>query len=509
MSARIPVSFVDFVESVCSIRFEPGQRVWWGIAADDWQPKDLKGDDRELAREMLGDVEEIPESARREVALIKGAGVGYSFFLGLRLLHRAVTASELGAVAEIRPALAVAPDLRLGRVPVRNALGVAESVPEIRRLIESQTADGFVIRREGGRKTSVEALPASAGGRALRGRRYVEVGFDESAFFRDNNGYAINDVDCKRAVFSRCLGKFWNGSTPWLETADVWKTFETNFGNPTTALAMRVPTLLVRNDPRMVELVSAESERDPYGAATEYDCKPPVGAASFLDGYAITLAAVDDMPLVQEASRDVETFTALDAGFVSDSTGGAIVHRHRDGRIVVAEVFERRPEKGKPLVPSVVLREFAAVAKRHRATRVWADGHYLETVREYAREAGLTLLPAPSGHTGKAEIFGTARELLHAGKVSWSAGHSRLTQQAREVISRPMSGGGTQILQPRRKGSGHGDILSAAVLAIWAARHRRRRTVMEALRDPATLMHVQAMSEELISYASARERRGW
>jgi hypothetical protein len=292
-----PLDFVPFVEVVLSYRFEPGQRVQWGIAADGWQPKDLAGDDREFAREMLGDVEEVSDEARREVATIKGAGIGYSLFLGFRMLHRAVTASELGAAGEIRPALIVAPDLRLGRIPVRNALGAAEGVPEIKRMIESRTSDGFVLRREAGRRTSVETLPASAGGRALRGRRYLEVGFDESGFFRDSD-YAVNDVDCKRAVISRCLGQFWNGSTPWLETSDVWKTYEANFGNPTTALAMRVPTLLVRNDARMVELVRQETERDPEGAATEYDCKPPVGSGGFyFDSFAISQCAAEGMPL--------------------------------------------------------------------------------------------------------------------------------------------------------------------------------------------------------------------
>lgn len=291
-----PLTFMNFL-ALIGVTPEPGQRVFWSVAADGVQPSSLTGEDRDIARQMFGDAAEIPVECRRQVAVVKGADVGFSFIGGLRLLHRALTATELGGRGEVRPALCVGPDLRIGRIAVRNALGAAESDASIRRLIEQQSSDGFVLRREDGRRTSVECLPATAGGRALRGRRYVEVLFDEGAFFRDSD-YAVNDVDCKRAVISRCVGQFWNGSTPWLETSDVWKTFERNFGNPTDALAARMPTLLVRSDPRVVALVRAERDRDPDSAATEYDCVAPVGSGGFFfDGYAISQCAIDGMPL--------------------------------------------------------------------------------------------------------------------------------------------------------------------------------------------------------------------
>ena len=91
------LSFVGFCEDVLGVTLEPGQRVFWSIAADGVQPGDLTGADREVAAEMFGDVDEIPDGARRHIAIIKGADVGFSFIAGLRLLHRALTATELGA----------------------------------------------------------------------------------------------------------------------------------------------------------------------------------------------------------------------------------------------------------------------------------------------------------------------------------------------------------------------------------------------------------------------------
>ncbi|HEU4544638.1 MAG TPA: hypothetical protein VFR23_26160 [Jiangellaceae bacterium] len=473
-----PLSFIEFCESVLAVRFEPAQRVYWAVAADDVQLCDLTGDARDIARELFGDIETVPPEARREQVAVKGAGIGWSYFAGLRLLHRALTATseELGAAGETRVCLAVAPDLRTGRIPVRYALGAAEGVPAIKRLIESSGSDGFTLRREGGRFTSVEALPASIGGRALRGRRYLEALFDESSFFRDSD-YAINDTDCRRAVIARTLGKFWNGSTPWLETSEVWKTYQANYGHPTTALAARLPTLTMRSDPDVRRLVEAERERDPDGAAVEYDCQPPAGSGGyFFDGFAIDKSATDALPLIvlsELATRphwelEGDRYGAgFDPAFQRDASAGVVV-RKRAGVFDVCEVFERRPERGQPLVPSVVCREFAAIAKKHTASRICSDIHYQESVKEHLRESGVSFLQAPGGNQGKSDVYNFARDAIHAGRVRWSAGHRRLTQQLREVVARPLPGGLISIQSPRRKGN-HGDIASAFCLALWAA----------------------------------------
>lgn len=471
-----PLLFTEFCESVLGVTLEPGQRPFWRVTADGVEPRDLTGGDREVARELFGDVETIPPDARGHVAVVKGADVGFSYIAALRLLHRALTATdaELGAAGEVRPALVVAPDLRTARIVIRYALGAAESVPAIKRLIESSGSDGFVIRREGGRQTSVEALPATVGGRSLRGRRYIEVLFDEAAFFRDSD-YAVNDVDCRRAVITRCLGTFWNGSTPWLETSDVWKTFQANYGHPTTALAVRMPTLLVRTDPRVVELVRERRENDPDGAATEYDCQPPAGGGGYyFDGYAIDKCPTDQLALtvLPELRPHWETDSdklgaGFDPAFQRDACAGVVV-RNRAGMFDVLDVFERRPERGAPLVPSAVCKEFAVIAKKHGATRVCSDIHYAESVKEHLRSSGVSFVEMPGGNQGKSEVYNLARDLIHAGRVRWSSGHRRLTQQMREVIARPLPGGLIAITSPRRKGS-HGDLASALCAALWAA----------------------------------------
>ena len=290
-------SFTEFCERTLRIRFEPAQRVYYAVACGEQQPDDLEGADRELAREIFGAIFYVSDEARDVVATVKGADVGATFLGGCHSLWRALTAERDDAASgEVRPSLIVAPDLRLGRKPVQIARGFAERVPAIASLIENTTADAIVFRRKGGWFTSVECLPATVSGRATRGRRYLDVKLDEASFFRDEATGAVNDTHVFQSVVARCIGQVWLQSTPWVETNLIWQLYEANFGNPTTALAARLPTTLVRTSERARKMVERERLRDPDNAAREYDCTPVTGGASmFFDPHAIANAMVETL----------------------------------------------------------------------------------------------------------------------------------------------------------------------------------------------------------------------
>jgi hypothetical protein len=299
-----PLPFTRFCADVLGVTLEPAQRVYWGVATGEFQPADLEGQDREIAREALGAVDFVPPELLAVVACIKGADIGATFVGGLHSLYRALTAPRGDAAAgEIRPALIVAPDLRLGRQPVRTARGYAERIPEIASLIESVSTDSIVFRRDGGWFSSVECLPATVGGRATRGRRYLDVKLDEASFFKDEATGAVNDEHVFQSVVSRCIGTVWLQSTPWVETNLVWKLFEKNYGAPSDALAARLPTLLVRTSKRTRDMVERERLRDPDNAAREYDCTPITGgSSSFFDPHTIA-RAMDDLLIPFTASE--------------------------------------------------------------------------------------------------------------------------------------------------------------------------------------------------------------
>lgn len=475
----LPEHFADFVRSL-GIEPTPAQEVFWSVACGDVQIADLSEWARPLARDMFGDVDEVPESARGVIACIKGADVGFSFFAGLRLLHRAVT-GDMGDASQGVPrvALAAAPDLKLARQMVRTARAYAEQDPRIAPMILSPAADSITFDRGDGLVSSVEVLAASAGGRATRGRRYLEVVLDEAAFFRTGDAsYEVNDQDVFQSVEARCIGQIWLGSTPWLAENLIWKTYERNFGRPVDALAARLPTLLVRTEERTRRMVEAVRARDPDRAAQEYDCElPGIGGERFF-------ASVDrsvDRELVPRVALEPSwsATVGIDLGQVRDSTAAVAVHRSREGELVIADVLELRPKRGAPLPLRQIMPEVCGFAESHGQRVLWADHHLLTEARQHL-PAGFTLKPVMSGNEQKVRRYARARELFQAGNVRIPAAFARLVAQLGVVVAKPQPGGGTSIVHPRVGGS-HGDVAAAAVIAL-ALSAKPGNAIVEALK---------------------------
>lgn len=468
------LGFVPFVTSVLGIALTPAQRVLALVAFDGRQPGELDGEERDLARKLFGDVEFIPPDARHVVVAVCGARAGKSYVVGaLRLLHLALTVplSTLAA-GEVAVALIVAPDLRLARQVLKYALGAADSVPAIKRCITSRTEDAFKLARPDGGTVSVECLPATRGGSAVRGRSLVGAVLDESAFFRDES-YAVNDAEIFRAVAPRVLrdGQAIVASTPWAEAGLLYDFHKRNHGHPVDAISAHAPTLLLRDDEHTRAYVARERIRDPLNAAREFDAEfMASGADTFFDARAIEAAVVDDLTLPQPLAEFVAVGTGADFGFRSDSSALVVVQRDTEA-YTVADAVELRPAKDKPLAPSAVVSDFAKVVKRYGATNVMADGHYRESISEHLRAASIYVDSAPEGAVGKAETYQLTRTLLHEGKLRLP-NHERLLRQLREVVARPTAGGGVSISSPRWRTGGHGDLVSALVLAIYQASRR-------------------------------------
>lgn len=465
------MKFVPFVERVLRVKLTPGQRIVCRVAYDGVNPCDLEGEERDLARRIFGDVEVIPDEARHTIVAVCGARGGKSYiFCALRLLHLALTV-PLNSLApgEVASGLIVAPDLRLARQCMRYALGAAKANKEIAQRIASESADGFVLSRENGRTVAIECLPATRGGSALRGRSLPCAVFDESAFFRDED-FVVNDAELYKAVAPRVLpeGQVILASTPWAEGMGLlYELFHENHGAPRTALAAHAPTLLLRDDPRTRSIVERERDRDPDNASREFDAIfMSAGSGLFFDPHAVDRAVDGSVPLPMPYENRAVVAAGADFGFKSDSS--ALIVAQFDGELYrVADLLELRPQRGQPLQPSAVVATFADTARRYHVTSLVADRHYEEAIREHLGAHGLTLFAAADGLTGKVETYSRARALIHDGRVRLP-NHPRLISQLKAIVSKPTPGGGLSISSPRRANGGHGDLVSALVLALAA-----------------------------------------
>jgi hypothetical protein len=181
------------------------------------------------------------------------------------------------------------------------------------------------------------------------------------------------------------------------------------------------------------------------------------GTTVFFDAGLIE-SCVDDTITGGRVAKPGELVRAgADFGFRSDSSALAI--GHLVGELVVcAELLERRPEPGKPLVPSETVRDFRDRCYAHGASFVTADGHYREAIVEH-----LGTLPFADAPSQPHEAFVRVRTLMREGRIRIPR-HERLIRQLREVEARPLPGGGMSIHMPRWRTGGHGDLAQAFVL---------------------------------------------
>jgi hypothetical protein len=464
-----PLTFLEFCQ-LLGVELRPGQRVLCAVAFDGISPASLSAEDREIAARIFGPhVDTVSAKHRAVVAAVCGARAGKSYLLGaLRLLHLALTVPiDRLAPGEVAVALVVAPDIRLAKQTIRYVKGAVRSHPQLARQLLGETEDTITLARPGGRKVSVECLPATRGGASLRGRSLVGVILDEAAFFRDES-YQVNDAELYRAIAPRVLpgGQLVIASTPWAKTGLLWQLYHDNWDGPVTCLAAHAATLLLRDEPHIVEQIERETARDPENARREFGAEfMTAGAGAFFDASAIDQSTVP-MVLGRKPGPGATVTAGCDLGFVSDSSALVIVHRY--GHVYeVAELLEMKPGKDEPLRPSEVIEAFARIARKHGAIGIMSDVHYREAVRESLRSADLVLYPAPEGSTGKIAVYTKAKALFAEGRVR-IPDHPKLLRQLREISGKATSGGSLSITSPRGPG-GHGDIVSALVLALYQA----------------------------------------
>jgi hypothetical protein len=329
----------------------------------------------------------------------------------------------------------------------------------------------------------IECLPATSGGSAVRGRSLVGALLDEAAFFRDDT-YKVNDTEIYKAITPRMLpgAQLVIASTPWTKTGLLYELFRANHGRHQTAIAAHAPTLLLRDVPLTQDIVERERQRDSDNARREYDAEfMDLDALAFFDARAIEKSV--DPSIALPLPWNPEACTAVGADFAFRVDSAALVAVARDRTLYrVANILELRPTDA-PLKPGPVVGVFAQIAKSYQVEGVVADSHYRESITEHLEEHDLLLFSAPEGVTGKNSTYTRLRTLLHQGLVRIPE-HTRLIRQLREVQAKPTSGGQISIASPRWKTGGHGDLVSALVLAVdYCAKH-----VFHDIPDPYPLM---------------------
>jgi hypothetical protein len=486
-------TFVEFVE-LLGVPITLPQRVLCKIAFDKVEPRDLDGEEFEIAQKLLKPPEQldpvlvIPRSARRVLVLVKGGRMGGTYFSALYAAHRAL-AADLSTLApgELGRAIFGAPDLDLAGQSLAYAIGAYESLPELEALIRQKHGHRLVIQRPNdGREVEFVTRAASRGGRTFRSRSLVCACLTEVAFFLSAE-HVVNDEECFRAINPRVLpgGLTILESTPYAEAGLLFDQFDANFGHPDTALAVEAPTLLMLPTERNREVIEAEEKRDPENALREFGAKfLAFGSAVFFPREVLRACAVKAAPPAGAPNPGEVAAVGGDLGLSSDAAAFVAVHRvpapkpepkpgeepdtRRDPKTDIfraAECVERKPARGAPLKLGELVPLACDLAKRHGQKEVLVDQWSVQAAREHL-PAGFSLETDPADEV---DVYKAALELMKARRVEIPECFAALLRQLPLVMSKPMPGGGMKIILPRKFGS-HCDLVPAFVKALWKAK---------------------------------------
>lgn len=434
----------------------------------------------------------LPREPRRTVIVQGGGGGGKSSRLAAtKALHAAVTVPcpNLRSGERARVVI-IAPTRDMAEQTLDFARGYVDDSPELTRMLvaEDSGKTRIRLRRGDGREVDIVVGAATRGARSVRVRRFVAVIIEEACFFDLEEGAAVSDREIYRAATLRVLpgGQIWMVSTPWIEDKGLMEekigqetiTVGPRAGERKHANALVVTRLSTRMmNPSWDEDGSIEADMratDPENADREILAIPlSSDTSAFFDPESIKRAF--DMPPLEGTARGVGI--GGDLGLVGDCTAGAATQVYElvgggEGYDTF-DAFERRPARGSPLKPSEVCDEAARFAADRGADAICADGHYRESLREYAEPHGVSVVPAPD----KEASYFAFRRVMAEGRWRCSIPdptvRRRCREQLRSITKRPRAKGGWDISAPRMKASptgasgGHGDIASAVVLSAW------------------------------------------
>jgi hypothetical protein len=132
--------------------------------------------------------------------------------------------------------------------------------------------------------------------------------------------------------------------------------------------------------------IEKERERDPEGAAAEYDCQWRDDVSGFLDGELIT--ACTDQGVTARLPKPGFTYamTIDPSGGRGDPFAASVGHLD-DGTIIIDTLYHRSP----PFAPADVMEELGEIARRYRITRVRTDRYAEPLVQDALARVGLQM----------------------------------------------------------------------------------------------------------------------
>lgn len=393
----------------------------------------------------------------REAALVVGRRGGKSRILALIAVflacfrdYRAFLApGEVGVVG------IVAADRRQAKVLLRYVVGTLRAVALLEPLIEEELAES--VRLKNG--ITIEIHTCSIG--SPRGRTFVAILADEIAFWRSDDS-ANPDAEVIAAVrpgLASIPGSLLlMASSPYARKGVLYQTFKRYFGRDDGRVLVWRGTTQRMNSTIDPAIIAEAYEADPASAAAEYGAEFRQDVEAFVSREMIEAVTVEHRhELPPTSGRSYAAFVDPSGGS-SDAMTLAITHCQRDVGVLDA-VREVRP----PFSPESAVRDFAALLKSYRISKVVGDRYAGEWPRERFREHGITYDPSAQN---KSDIYRDLLPMLNSHKVEL-LDLPRIASQFCGLERRTARGGRDSI---DHAPGAHDDIANAAAGALLLAK---------------------------------------
>jgi hypothetical protein len=499
----------------------------------------------------------LPKKRPLIVVVCAGGRAGKTTKLAApKMLHAAWTARMATlAPGESAQAAVIAPKKELSQQAVDAARGLISQTPELRAAVrglldgdeDSKIGSAHIIRlrRKDGKQVQVRLRAPGVGGTGGRGFVLPVAVLEEAAFFYADESKAINDEEVFAATLQRLAmpdGQMWIISTPLFDGVGVMERFlAEEWGKHEDALVVRAPTRLLNPtwDPDG-KLEKTLRKKDPDRARREIDAVGMTlgGGDTFYTDDEIKQtfvmpyepSEIDSVDFQRwELSEPVLKYghtAACDMGFRKNSSA-LFIAQSEEEKVRAAFRLELRPQKGAPLKPRAVVREFAFWCMRYHCPAMFGDIHSADTTHEELAELAQALKDPRRGSEEQRAWVERVRSDRYAltaqvpAYVEWSVdvqhvakahqnmrsrmqeklvelpADERLRGQASATRRKFLPSGQAVIVLPKQ-GLSHGDVWGAAVIACTEA----------PIGQPLSAGHAQGAGENVWG-STYDDRIGW
>lgn len=353
-------------------------------------------------------------------------------------------------------------DRQAAREVFNYSSGILHSTPLLKSMIDQEAKEEIILKN--GAIIQIRA----ASFRSVRGPAYIGACLDELAFFRDLDTSANPANEIISAISPAILpgGIIFGISSVFNRAGILWENHQRYYGKDGDVLIWHAPTLTM-NPTFNKEKIDRERAKDPARAAAEYDSAWRDDIQTLYSPEAIDAAMIPgrgDLPYISTNSY----FAFVDpSGGRRDSAALAIAHRENNGRIILDMMTERKS----PHQPGEVVKEFAALLKAYRLTKVSGDRYGGEWPVEAYKKQGITYSLAEKTAS---ELYLAALPLFSGGVIELP-GSDRLRGQLCSLMRRTSSGGKDSVIAGQSD-STHSDLANACMGAVVLASSKKRHT---------------------------------